>query len=221
MDKKPFDLDIALRKIESMIEDFPKAAMFELAENGFNSIFEQLLGCIISVRTKDEITLKVSKKLFEKARTPQDILKLDVAVINETIKQSTFHEQKSYRMLEIAKIVIEKYDGSLPCSQDVLLSLPGIGPKCANLVLGVACNQPFISVDIHVHRVTNRWGYISQSSPEKSLKELEQKVPQKYWININRLIMPFGKFICTGTTPNCSKCTILDMCEQIGVKEST
>lgn len=218
-DKKAFNLDIALKEIEQSIKDFPKAAMFELAENGFNSIFEQLLGCIISVRTRDETTLKVAYNLFKKARTPEEIIKLGALEIDKLIKASTFHEQKCYRMVEIAKTTIEKYNGELPCSQDVLLSLPGVGPKCANLVLGVACNQPFISVDIHVHRVTNRWGYINQNTPEASLKELEKKVPQEKWIDINRLLMPFGKHICTGTLPKCSTCPVLDMCQQIGITE--
>ena len=85
--------------------------------------------------------------------------------------------------------------------------------------MGVACNQPFISVDIHVHRVTNRWGYINQKTPELSLKELEKKVPKNLWIDINRLIMPFGKHICTGTLPKCSTCPVLDICLQVGVTE--
>ena len=93
----------------------------------------------------------------------------------------------------------------------------GVGPKCAHLVTGVACQQPFISVDIHVHRVTNRWGYVQANTPEKTALALEQTLPRRYWIDINRLLVPFGKHICTGRLPHCSTCPLLDMCRQVGV----
>lgn len=99
----------------------------------------------------------------------------------------------------------------------MLLSFAGIGPKCANLVLGVACGTPGISVDIHVHRVTNRWGYVQSSTPEKTLTVLEATLPEQHWIDINRLLVPFGKHICTGTRPHCSTCPVLDMCRQVDV----
>ncbi len=92
-----------------------------------------------------------------------------------------------------------------------------MGPKCANLVLGIACNQPRVSVDIHVHRVTNRWGYVNTRTPEKTMTELEAKLPRHKWIEINQLLMPFGKYICTGKLPRCSTCPVLDNCQQIGV----
>ena len=101
----------------------------------------------------------------------------------------------------------------------MLLSFAGVGPKCANLVLGVACGTPVISVDIHVHRVTGRWGYVRASTPEKTLVALETTLPQQYWIDINRLLVPFGKHICTGNRPKCSTCPVLDMCRQVGVDE--
>lgn len=217
--KKAFNLEEALEKIGKEVSIYPKAAMFELSEKGFDSTFEQLIACMISIRTRDEVTLKVAYNLFKKVRTPEEFIKLGQVELDKLIQGSTYHEQKSYRMIEISEIIINQHQGQLPCSQEVLLSLPGIGPKCANLVLGVACNQPFISVDIHVHRVTNRWGYINQKTPEATLKELEKKVPEKLWIDINRVLMPFGKHICTGTLPKCSTCPVLDMCEQVGVTE--
>ena len=100
---------------------------------------------------------------------------------------------------------------------DVLTSFRGVGPKCANLTMGVTCGAERISVDIHVHRVTNRWGYISASSPEGTMRALEAKLPRKYWIEINRLLVPFGKHICTGQLPRCSTCPVLDYCRQVGV----
>jgi endonuclease-3 len=113
--------------------------------------------------------------------------------------------------------VVEEFGGELPCDEQVLLSFSGVGVKCAHLTLGVGCNQPFISVDIHVHRVTNRWGYVLASTPEKSMQELEKVLPEKYWVEINRLLVPFGKHICTGTLPRCSTCPVLSMCHQVGV----
>jgi endonuclease-3 len=99
------------------------------------------------------------------------------------------------------------------------MGFKGVGPKCAHLALGVACHLPYISVDIHVHRVTNRWGYVSARSPEGTMVELMAILPQAYWIEINRLLVPFGKHICTGTLPRCSTCPVLEMCRQVGVTE--
>ena len=191
--------------------------MFELAEEGFNSPFEQLIACIISIRTLDEITLPTARRLFERARTPQAIGQLPTGEIETLIRASSFHERKAPQIKAIAQRVVEEYGGDLPCDREVLLSFAGVGPKCANLALGVACGEPFISVDVHVHRVTKRWGYVSATTPERSMAALEAKLPRRYWIEINRLLVPFGKHICTGKLPRCSICPVLDMCEQIGV----
>lgn len=196
---------------------FPKAALFELADNGYSSPFEQLLACIISIRTKDETTLPVARHLLERARTPAEISRMTPTEIDELINQCTFHEPKSRQIHAIACRILLEHQGRLPCDADVLLSFPGVGPKCANLVLGIACNQPRVSVDIHVHRVTNRWGYVRTRTAEKTMTELEAKLPRHSWIEINQLLMPFGKYICTGTLPHCSTCPVLDNCPQIGV----
>lgn len=216
--KKTFDIDLALKLISGAIRPFPKAAMFELAEDGFNSPFEQLVACMISIRTYDEVSLPTARKLFARARTPGQMSKLTPEEIDDLIHACTFHERKAAQIHVIAQQVIDEYDGKLPCDSEVLRSFSGVGPKCANLVLGIACGQPFISVDIHVHRVTNRWGYVKASTPEKTMVELEAKLPREHWIDINRLLVPFGKHICTGTLPKCSTCPVLDMCQQVGVK---
>lgn len=126
-------------------------------------------------------------------------------------------EPKSRQIHTIARRVVEEYGGVMPCEEAVLLSFAGVGPKCANLVLGIACDQPRIGVDIHVHRVTNRWGYVQATTPEATLAVLQEKLPRQYWVEINRLLVPFGKHICTGRLPACSTCPLLDMCPQIGV----
>lgn len=218
MKKIPFDIDVALKRIEKAVKPWPKAAMFELAEDGFNSAFEQLVACMISIRTYDEVSLPSARKLFGRARTPEQIRKLTIEEIDDLIHASTFHERKAAQIHAIANRVIDEYNGELPCDDEILQSFPGVGPKCSHLVLGIACNQPFISVDVHVHRVTNRWGYVKASTPEKTMLALEDVLPKEHWIDINRLLVPFGKHICTGNLPKCSICPVLDMCQQVGVK---
>ena len=211
-------MGLAMRRIKAAVRPWPKAALFELAEEGFNSTFEQLVACIISIRTYDEVTLPVARKVFERARTPDEVSKLSYKELDALINLATFHERKASQILVIARRAVDEYDGNIPCDSEVLRSFSGVGPKCANLVLGIACEEPFISVDIHVHRVTNRWGYVHTSTPEKTLLALEAKLPRRYWIEINRLLVPFGKHICTGNLPHCSTCPVLDMCQQVGVK---
>jgi len=215
--KKTFDIDLAIKLISDAVRPFPKAAMFELAEDGFNSPFEQLVACMISIRTYDEATLPTARKFFTRARTPAQVSQLTVEEIDSLINTSTFHERKAGQIHVIARRIMDDFDGNLPCDSEILLSFSGVGPKCANLVLGIACGQPYISVDIHVHRVTNRWGYVQTSTPEKTMVALEAKLPREHWIDINRLLVPFGKHICTGERPHCSTCPVLDMCQQVGV----
>jgi endonuclease-3 len=192
--------------------------MFELADQGFDTPFEQLVACMISIRTYDEVSLPTARRLFARARTPGQVNLLTVAEIDTLINTCTFHERKAGQIHEIANRIVDEYNGNLPCDREILLSFPGIGPKCANLVLGIACGQPSISVDIHVHRVTNRWGYVKTPTPEKTMTALESKLPREHWIDINRLLVPFGKHICTGERPHCSTCPVLDRCQQVDVK---
>jgi endonuclease III len=215
--KQPFDIDVALRRIREAVRPFPKAALFELAERGHDSVFEQLVACIISIRTRDETMLPTAQRLFARARTPAEMVKLTPEEIDELIGACTFHEPKARQIHAIARRAAAEYGGDIPCEPEVLLSFHGVGPKCAHLVLGIACGRPFIGVDVHVHRVTNRWGYVEASTPEKTMKALEEKLPPRYWVEINKLLVPFGKHVCTGTLPKCSTCPVLDMCRQVGV----
>jgi endonuclease III len=215
--KKPFDLHEMLKRIEKAIEPYPKAAMFSLYESGYTSLFEQLISCIISIRTLDETTIPLSEKLFAVARTPEELLKLSPQVLEKLLVGSQYPGQKAYTMLGIAKTAVEEYGGTLPADFDKLIALKGVGPKCAKLALGVAAGFPGISVDVHVHRVVNRWGYVLTKTPEQTMTALENTVPQKRWIHINRLLMPFGKHICVMRSPFCSTCPVLDYCQQVGV----
>jgi endonuclease-3 len=218
MSKRPFDIERAMERIGEAVRPFPKAAMFELADEGFGSPFELLAACIISIRTLDETTLVCARRLFALARTPEAMSRFSVERIDGAIGLSTFHEPKARQIREIARRIVADHGGELPCEDAVLLSFPGVGPKCANLALGIACDDPHgIPVDIHVHRVTNRWGYVAEKTPEKTMAALEANLPKKYWVEINRLLVPFGKHVCTGKLPKCSSCPVLDMCRQVGV----
>ena len=214
-----FPLDTVLAAIEPAIAPYPKAAMFDLFERGYNSLFEQLISCIISIRTLDETTMPVSLRLFDVARTPAELAALSPEELTPLLYGTSYPEQKAHTMIGIAQRVMTEFGGKLPADFDVLTSLKGVGPKCANLALGVATGQAAISVDIHVHRVTNRWGFVHAKTPEQTLAVLEKQVPMAQWININRLLMPFGKHICTGTLPHCSTCPVLDYCAQVGVEK--
>jgi endonuclease III len=215
--KRPFNIDVAIQRIRDAVSPYPKAALFELAEEGFDSPFELLLACIISIRTRDEATLPCARRLFALARTADAVSQLSAEAIDAAIDTCAFHEIKARQILDIAHRVGIVHGGKLPCDADLLRSFRGVGPKCANLVLGIACNQPSVSVDIHVHRVTNRWGYVQARTPEHTMIALEAQLPRQYWVEINRLLVPFGKHICTGNRPRCSTCPVLDMCQQVGV----
>ncbi|MDX2240783.1 MAG: endonuclease III [Leptolyngbyaceae cyanobacterium bins.302] len=214
-----FDIDTAIALLRKAVEPFPKAAMFALADEGFNSLFEQLISCVISIRTYDEVSLPVSRRLFARAKTPEAVRRLTIGEIEELIQSSTYADRKAAQIHAIAHQIMEQHNGNLPNDVNVLLSFNGVGPKCAHLALGVACNQSYISVDTHVHRVTNRWGYVQTKTPEKTTVALEAKLPQIYWIEINRLLVPFGKHVCTGTLPHCSTCPLLEMCQQVEVEK--
>lgn len=191
--------------------------MFQLAEEGFDSLYEQLVSCIISIRTFDEVSVPTSRRLFARARTPTQMIELEVPQILELIRDCTFPDNKAAQIFELSRRVLDEFGGKLPEDAQGLTQFKGVGPKCAHLALGVAEGHPCISVDIHVHRVTNRWGYVATKTPEKTMTALEQTLPRKYWIEINRLLVPFGKHVCQGRSPRCSACPLVEICAQVGV----
>ena len=217
--KRPFDVHEVVRRIRGKVAAYADAAMFELRDEGYASVFEQLVACILSIRTKDEVSIEAARRLFARARTPAAIAALSPAAIDALIATCTFHEPKARQIHEIARRTVEEHGGELPCDAEVLMSFKGVGPKCANLALGVACGERRISVDIHVHRVTNRWGYVRTATPEATMVALDATLPHEYWIEINRLLVPFGKHVCTGVRPKCSTCPVLEYCRQVGVTE--
>ncbi|HUQ98085.1 MAG TPA: endonuclease III [Gemmatimonadaceae bacterium] len=215
--KRAFNIHTVVRRIRTEVKQFADAAMFDLADRGYKTAFHQLVACIISIRTRDEVSLPTAIKLFEAAPTPEAIARLPVRQIARVIRSSSFYETKAYNIRDIAQRVVTEYGGKLPCDFEVMTSFRGVGPKCANLTLGIACGGTEISVDIHVHRVTNRLGYVATSGPDATRTALERQLPKKYWVEINRLLVPFGKHICTGHLPKCSICPVLEYCRQVGV----
>ena len=217
IERVPFDIDMALTRIREAVRPYPKAAMFALAERGYATPFQQLVACIISIRTRDEESLPISVRLFEAAATPAAMAALPVERIAALIRPATFYERKAAQIQVIAHHVAENHGGELPCDFDLLTGFAGVGPKCANLALGIACGEPRISVDVHVHRVTNRWGYVATRTPQQTLVALEPVLPERHRVEINRLLVPFGKHICTGSAPRCSTCPVAVMCARVGV----
>lgn len=214
-----FDIDNVLERIGEAVDPYPKAALFELAEDGFTTPFQQLVACILSIRTRDETMYPMARAFFKQASTPRAVSNLTPSQIDEMIEGSAFHERKAGQIHDIARAIVENHDGRLPCDRELLLTFHGVGPKCANLVMSIACDEPHIAVDVHVHRVTNRWGYVSTDYPEQTMRALRRKLPKAHWVDINRLLVPFGKHICVGRRPYCSSCPVRNVCQQVGVDQ--
>ncbi|MBP0443893.1 endonuclease III [Roseomonas sp. SSH11] len=216
-EKHPFDPDEAFRRLRIMVADLPKAAMFELRDRGYGSPYEQLVASLISARTRDEVTTPVCLRLFAVARRPEQMAALDEAELVELLRGATFPEPKARDILALSRRILAEHGGEVPDTLEGLTAFHGVGPKIAALTLGVAFGKPVIAVDIHVHRITNRWGIIATATPERSMAALEAVLPPHYRIEINERLVPFGKFVCTGVRPRCSACLLLDMCRQVGV----
>lgn len=215
--KEPFDIDEVFRRLREAVRGYPKAAMFDLRDRGFGSPFEQLVGSLISARTRDETTLAVCLRLFPEAKTPTQMLALGEERLIALLRGASFPEPKARDILAFSKRIIEEHGGEVPNTMAGLTAFRGVGPKIAALTLAVGFGRPMIAVDIHVHRIVNRWGYVRTATPEQTMSALEGKLPDRYWIEINERLVPFGKFICTGPAPKCSACPLLSMCQQVGV----
>src|SRR3954447_3303849 len=191
--------------------------MFDLRDQGHGSPFEQLVGSLISARTRDETTLPVSLRLFERARTPEAMAELDEATIEELMAGVTFAGAKARDIRALSRRIVDEHGGRVPDTLEGLIAFRGVGPKIAALTLAVGFNRPAIAVDVHVHRITNRWGYVATTTPEKTAEALATKLPERYWIEINERLVPFGKTTCTAARPKCSTCPLLSLCRQVGV----
>lgn len=182
--------------------------------------FKILIATIISLRTKDEVTAVVAPRLFELADTPEKILGLTPEQIEAAIYPAGFYRNKARSIREVSRLLVEKYDGRVPDEIDELLTLPGVGRKTANLVVTAGYGKPGICVDTHVHRITNRWGYVETKTPEQTEVALREKLPPEYWLEINSLLVSLGQNICHPTSPRCSQCPVAEFCLRIGVTRS-
>lgn len=181
--------------------------------------FRVLISTILSSRTKDEVTRQASKKLFSKVKNPYDLSRLSEKQIEKLIYPVGFYRVKAKLLKRLAKVLVTKYKGKIPDTMEELLKLPGVGRKTANLVLTLGFNKYGICVDTHVHRIVNRWGYVSTRSPNETEMELRKKLPKKYWKEINGLLVSFGRSICKPVAPLCNECPLRDLCPKIGVKK--
>ena len=211
-----FDIDHFVQTIERHYRHWQAPVITLIAQKG-STPFEILVSTLLSLRTKDQVTLLASLRLFEQARTPEEMLNLSTETIEQLIYPVGFYSTKAKRLREICRILVERYAGLVPDTLEELLKLPGIGRKSANLVLVEGFQQKAICVDTHVHRISNRIGYVQTRTPEKTEMALRRKLPEKYWIKYNELLVAFGQVICRPISPLCSQCPVAQMCPQIGV----
>jgi len=182
--------------------------------------FRILIACLLSLRTKDYTTAEASQRLFKLADTPTLMLKLPLKQVERAIFPVGFYKTKAKQIFSICQSLLDNFGGQVPDSIDDLLTLKGVGRKTANLVVTVAFNKPGICVDIHVHRISNRWGYIQTKTPEESEQALRKKLPKKYWINFNDWLVPYGQNLCRPVSPFCSQCLVSTYCQRVGVSTS-
>lgn len=182
--------------------------------------FKILIACLLSLRTRDGTTAEASQRLFALAPDPARMLRLPRRRIEKAIYPVGFYRVKAKQILDICRRLLDSYGGRVPDSIDELLTFPGVGRKTANLVVTVGYHRPGICVDIHVHRISNRWGYVKTGKPEETEAALRRTLPGKYWITYNDLLVPFGQNVCQPVSPYCSRCKLTAYCERVGVTRS-
>ncbi len=185
-----------------------------------NDPFHVLISCILSLRTRDQVTDEASSRLFQLAQTPNQMVALTTNQIEKAIYPASFYRNKSRQIVALSHQLLENHAGTVPATLSDLLALPGVGRKTANLVLTVAFHKLGICVDTHVHRISNRIGYIQTKSADESEMALRAKLPKKYWITYNDILVPYGQFICRPISPFCSRCKISTYCNKVGVTTS-
>ena len=212
---KPTDLSLVLRHLRKSIKSWRVPVVTKISRQ--QNPFMVLVSCLLSLRTRDEITDAASRRLFVLASSPKKLLRLDPKQVEKAIYPVAFYRNKTLRLYEISRALIDDNDGKVPDSLDQLLRLKGVGRKTANLTLVLGHNKPGVCVDIHVHRIVNRWGYVQTKSPNETEKALRCKLPKRYWMEINNLLVSFGQNICKPQSPFCSNCDVFEYCEHVGV----
>lgn len=182
--------------------------------------FRILVACVLSLRTKDKTTAEASTRLFALASHPAAMLRVTQPRLVRAIYPVGFYRTKAKHIHHLCRRLLTQYGGRVPDSIEELVTLPGVGRKTANLVVTVGYHKPGICVDIHVHRISNRWGYITTKTPEQSETALRDKLPKRHWITYNDLLVPFGQNICQPVSPWCSLCHVRQYCDRVGVERS-
>jgi endonuclease III len=208
----------AFRRLRAAAKHWVVPMGYDMKQKGA-SPYEILIASLLSARTLDTTTSVVYPELFKLANTPQKMVTLSESQIERVIHRVAFSNAKAKQILGLSQILLEKYDGRVPETIEELDELPGVGRKIANLTVTMAFDQPGITVDTHVHRIVNRWGYVRAKTPDVTEVQLREKLPPKYWIEINGLLIPFGQNICRPATPLCSQCPIYEFCERVGVSK--
>jgi endonuclease-3 len=189
-------------------------------ETSNSKAFRILISCLLSLRTQDKNTEIASSRLFAVAQTPREILKLSTKKLERLIYSSGHYKKKARVLKSVSKEILERFNGKVPDTREELLSIKGIGPKTANIVLSFAFGKEVLPIDTHCHRIPNRLGWVKTKKPEQTEKELEKILPRKYWKEFNGIFVLFGKTICVPISPKCSECPIKKYCKRIGVTKS-
>ena len=214
-----FDIERFITTIKNAYRSWD-APVVTLVSNRGGSPFDILVSTILSLRTKDEVTVEATDRILEKANTPEKMVKLSEETIAKLIYPVGFYPTKAKQLIKISQILIEQYCSEVPADIDKLLELPGVGRKTANLVLIEGFGLDAVCVDTHVHRISNRIGYVNTKTADKTEFALRKKLPRKHWIYYNEMLVAFGQVICRPISPWCSRCPVEEMCPKIGVAKS-
>ncbi|MCA9477696.1 MAG: endonuclease III [Nanoarchaeota archaeon] len=213
------DIKTVYNALSKVAYDFP-VPIVELLQIQTKDPFRVLVGTILSARTKDETTAKVLPKLFSKVKMASDFRGLSLSQIEKLIYPVGFYKTKAKHLKLLPDVLDERYQGEIPSTVEELIELPGVGRKTANLVVAVAFQKPAICVDVHMHRIMNRLGYIKTKNPLETEMVLRKKLPVEYWTTISGLIVAYGQHICRPISPKCSECIIRKECKRVGVTTS-
>ena len=213
--QKEFPISQALTKVKKAVRGFRTPSVTVISQK--NDPFAVLVSCIISLRTRDEVTEPASARLLKLAKSPAQLIKLSKSKIEKAIYPAAFYRNKTQSLRELCKDLVDNFEGKVPDKLEELLKLKGVGRKTANLTLILGHNKPGICVDIHVHRISNRWGYVKTKSPDESEMVLREKLPRRYWKGYNDLLVTFGQNICKPVSPFCGSCSLAEICPKTGV----
>ena len=206
------DIDKIVERLKQAKQ--PRSEFVNLMES-FNNPYLVLIACILSLRTNDKTTYPATLRMLELGRTPEDFAKCDVKELEKAIYPVGFYTNKAKQIVELSKELVEKYNSKVPESIEEMTKFNGVGRKTANLVMSQGFRKPAICVDVHVHRIFNRLGYIKTKNPEETEFALREKLPEKYWIDINTLLVTHGQNVCKPINPKCDICPIKDLCKKI------